>query len=94
MMTVFVKLRAKPGCEGALCDGAQMLVTATREEPGALEYGAFRSQQDPAVLWFFEVWRDKDANQAHVQTPHLREFFELSKGLLAGRPEIDEVKSV
>lgn len=86
-----MKLRAKPGCEDALCAGARTLVAATRAEPGAVEYGAYVSTSDPAVVWFFEVWRDEATRKAHVETPHLREFFELSKGLLAARPEIDEV---
>lgn len=90
MGAIFVTLRAKPGCEEQLCAGVRTLVAATRQEPGNVRYDAYVSTADPAVVHFLEVWRDRAAQETHLQTPHYREFFELSKGLLGRRPDIDE----
>ena len=94
MPTLFVTIRAKPGCEAELRAGVRTLVAATREEPGCVEYGAYVSEGDPAAVRFFEVWRDEAARDAHVLTPHFQTFFALSKGLLGRRPEIDEVAAL
>ncbi len=94
MIYVFVKIKAKPGAEAALQDGVSALVAATQDEPGSVTYQAFRSGADPAVIRFYEVWQDAAARDAHQRFPHFLEFFELSKGLLGERPEIDEVEAL
>lgn len=94
MLHVFVKITAKPGCEDALHAGVRALVAGTRGEPGSVTYAAYASTNDPAVVRFFEVWQDEAARDAHREMPHFLEFFELSKGLLGARPEIEEVRTI
>lgn len=94
MLTVFVKITAKPGCETALHEGVRKLVAATQTEPGSIVYEAYASANEPAVVRFFEVWQDAAARDAHRTLPHFLEFFELSRGLLGAPPEIDEVRAL
>ena len=94
MIHVFVKIRAKPDCIEQLHAGIRDLVVGTLEEPGNVTYEPCVSDADPAVVRFFEVWQDEAAVEAHRATPHMRTFFDLSKSLLAERPEIDNVQPV
>jgi len=91
VITVFVKIRAKPGCEEELQAGVRTLVAATQQEPGAVSYHAFVSQQDPAVIRFHEVWKDAAARDFHREAPHLKSFYELAARTLAQRAEIEDV---
>jgi len=46
-------------------------------EPGCLQFDVVVQQgQDPAVVLFYEVYSDRAAFEAHLQTPHLAAFRE------------------
>ncbi len=64
------------------------LASHTRQEVGALQYGFYRSQEDPNVVLSFEEWQDAAAEAAHWQTPHLTSAIEAFKDILDGDPII------
>ena len=41
-----------------------------RDEPGCLRFNVLRDQQDPNVYYFFEVYRNEAALEAHRAAPH------------------------
>lgn len=43
---------------------------ALAQEPGVLALQAVADPDDPAQVFVFEVYRNKDAYLAHLQTPH------------------------
>jgi autoinducer 2-degrading protein len=45
-------------------------IGSERDEPGCLRFNVLRDQQDPNVYYFFEVYRDEAALEAHRATPH------------------------
>lgn len=81
-------LVAKPGQVDALVAALEALAAATREEPGALEYGFIRDHKRPEVILSYERWRDAEAESAHWQTPHLKRALGRFEALLDGKPAV------
>lgn len=55
---------------GALCD----METASRAEPGCLDYTFCIELNDPTVVHVIEKWRSLEDLQAHFATPHMAQF--------------------
>ena len=47
---------------------------AIRLEPGVLVLYAVSNKENPAQVRVFEVYRDKEAYQAHLQAPHFLKY--------------------
>ena len=58
-----------------------------QDEPGCLRFDVLRDRDDPNRFYFYEVYRDEAAFEAHRQTPHFKLYFEKSQPLLAAPPE-------
>ncbi len=63
------------------------LVEAATEEAGTVEYVLSR-EGDSGSFWFFEVYADQAAFDAHGQNPALHQGFAAIGGLLAEPPEM------
>jgi quinol monooxygenase YgiN len=63
------------------------LVDAATEEAGTVEYVLSR-EGDSGSFWFFEVYSDGAAFDAHGQNPALHQVFAALGGLLAEPPEM------
>ena len=50
----------------AVLENGQGAVT----EPGCVRFDVIQDGGDPNRIWFYEVYRDEAALQAHLQTPH------------------------
>ncbi|MEN8723048.1 MAG: putative quinol monooxygenase [Alphaproteobacteria bacterium] len=50
------------------------LVTATREEPGNIEYGFYEDLVTPGSFKLYEEWESDEALDAHGQTAHMAAF--------------------
>jgi quinol monooxygenase YgiN len=44
--------------------------TAVQNEPGVLTLDAVADSSNPARITIFEIYRDRDAYEAHLKTPH------------------------
>jgi autoinducer 2-degrading protein len=45
-------------------------VHSEKDEPGCLRFDVLRDREDPMKFFFYEVYRDQAAHQAHRLTPH------------------------
>ena len=54
----------------------------TRQEPGCLSYGAFRSVRDPDEFYIHTRWKDMAAFERHVGLSHTIRFVEAVEPLL------------
>lgn len=54
-----------------------------RQEEGCLQYSYFRSVEDEDCLLLVERWTDRDAQQRHVQTPHIPKLAALKERFVA-----------
>jgi quinol monooxygenase YgiN len=97
VLTVVAKLRAAKGKGDAL---AALLIeqsAAVRAaEPGCLIYRPHRSTKDPDVFWFYEMYEDEAAFDAHRKAPHLAAFRERREreGLSEGAVEVEILRSL
>ncbi|MFJ9180577.1 putative quinol monooxygenase [Streptomyces sp. NPDC102360] len=59
--------------EGARDDVARLIVEyagKVREEAGNLAFDVHTKAANPRAFWIFEVYRDEDAFQAHLNAPY------------------------
>jgi autoinducer 2-degrading protein len=71
MLAMWVKVRVKAAeCERFLQAIEVDAIGSERDEPGCLRFNVLRDHQDPNVYYFFEVYRDEAALEAHRAAPH------------------------
>lgn len=58
-----------------------------KDEPGCLRFDVIQDKDDQSRFYFYEVYRDEAALEAHRQTPHFKLYAEKSKAWLAAPPE-------
>jgi quinol monooxygenase YgiN len=58
----------------------EILSTAVRSEPGT-EVHLFGVDRETSTLWFFEVYTDEDALEAHTKTAAMAEYAAVLAGL-------------
>ena len=46
----------------------------SRAETGNIMYEAHQSQEDPTVIWLYEVYEDESAVLAHKNSPHYQKI--------------------
>ena len=88
-MVVVAKLKAKAGEEAKMEEALRGMVVKVAQEQGTLTYTLHRSQQDPCVFLFYEMYKDDAALKVHSSTPYFKELFSFLKPLLDGALEID-----
>jgi autoinducer 2-degrading protein len=58
-----------------------------KDEPGCLRFDVIQDRDDRNRFYFYEVYRDEAALEAHRQTPHFKLYAEKVQPLLAVPPE-------
>jgi quinol monooxygenase YgiN len=80
--TLVVKQRLTTGLEELVVTQLQALAQASRLEKGNVRYEVLRGTEDPNTVIIIEEWADLAAFEAHVETPHIRQFQSETSGLL------------
>ena len=75
-LVIFARFHARPGQEHAVGDAVRGVVVRTREEPGCLAIGAFRSTRDGRLFYIHSRWKDEAAFERHAGLPHTVRFIE------------------
>ncbi|MGH8575229.1 MAG: antibiotic biosynthesis monooxygenase, partial [Gammaproteobacteria bacterium] len=79
LLTAVTFIRGMAGKETEVKRELLALTAPTRAEPGALRYDLYQSVDRPDDFMRIEVWRSREALEAHKLTPHLRASFERRK---------------
>jgi quinol monooxygenase YgiN len=87
-VVILALLHAKAGKEDEVGRRLSALVSATRQEPGAVTYDLHRSIDDPALWFVYEIYRSEEAVAAHMATPYLQSFLAAGAELLDRPGEI------
>ena len=53
-------------------------ICSERDEPGCLRFNVLQDKANENTYYFYEVYRDEAAFQAHIQTPHLARLREAA----------------
>src|SRR5919108_5265644 len=71
MLAMWVKVRVKPGERQRFLKAIEVdALGSERDEPGCVRFNVLQDAQDENVYYFYEVYRDQAALDAHRATPH------------------------
>ncbi len=94
MLAMWVKVRVKPeGRERFLKAIEVDALGSERDEPGCLRFNVLQDEQDPNVYYFYEVYRDEAALEAHRAAPHYA-VWRAAADTLDGAPEATRCRPV
>lgn len=65
-------LKPKEGLQGQLLSELKKVQAASREEAGCIKYDLHQSEDQTFVL--YEVWKDEEALEHHIQSAHYQEY--------------------
>ena len=84
MQALVVPLKVKPEMrEKFLAAALDDSTCSVRDEPGCLRFDVLQDSSDPNKFFFYEVYRDESAIEAHRATPHYARWRALAPELLA-----------
>ena len=88
-VAAIAKLTAADGQRDALVKVMDQIVDATADEAGTEVYVLHLDNKDENVIWFYELYTDKDAFKAHGNSETMQAVIgQLGGGLLAGAPDM------
>ena len=94
MLALWVKVRVKPeGRERFLKAIEVDAIGSERDEAGCMRFNVLQDQQDPNVYYFYEVYRDEKAIEAHRAAPHYA-VWRAAADTLDGTPEATRVTTI
>lgn len=95
MLILLVTLQVKPDRITEFLDLVRFDAQRSQEdEPGCLRFDVSQDRDQPDRFYFYEVYRDEAALEAHRRTPHFKLYLEKSPPLLAAPPERHLAKNV
>ena len=80
--TIACRVFLKKGQEAAFLKAAQGLIDSTRTEPGNVSYDLYQSPTESTSFFFFEVYKNDAAFQAHANSSHFQNFANTIKPML------------
>ena len=85
MYVLIVKLQVQPEYREGFLKAAIELDAggSVGTEPGCLRFDVIQDENDPNILYFYEVYRDRAAFEAHGNTEHIARYREVTKGQTA-----------
>lgn len=89
MFALVVSLQVKPDLRDQFLAVAEDdSICSARDEPGCLRFDVLRDNADDNHFYFYEVYRDEAAFQAHSQTAHYFRWRDASERVLQRPTEV------
>ena len=83
LFAVIAQFDVKPGKrEAFLAIARDDALHSVADEPGCLQFDICTSDDDPDLVTFYEVYRSREAFDAHLETPHLDRFRQAFPALI------------
>jgi quinol monooxygenase YgiN len=76
MLTVIARYQVQTGMGDLVAMTLAKHVTATRTEPGCVQFVAYRSRKDREKFVLYEQYIDDEAFEEHRKSPHFRAYVE------------------
>ncbi len=71
MLAIWVKVRIKPDMREKFLKAIEHdALGSERDEPGCVRFNVLQDEKDQNVYYFYEVYKDQAALEAHRQAPH------------------------
>jgi (4S)-4-hydroxy-5-phosphonooxypentane-2,3-dione isomerase len=94
MLAMWVKVRVKAEERERFLKAIEAdAIGSEQDEPDCLRFNVLRDQKDPNVYYFFEVYRDEAALEAHRAAPHYA-VWRAAADTLEGPPEATRCDTV
>jgi (4S)-4-hydroxy-5-phosphonooxypentane-2,3-dione isomerase len=94
MLAIWVKARVKPEARERFLAAIEAdALGSERDEPGCMRFNVLQDAQDQNVYYFYEVYRDEAALEAHRATPHFARW-RAAVDTLDGAPEATRCRTV
>ena len=93
-IAVIARIPAVPGKRAKLVKALQQALDNVAGEPGTLQYILHEDVKDADAVWFYELYTDQAALDAHSTSDGMKALGPALAGLVAGRPELTIVKPV
>ena len=94
MVKIMARISAKAGSAAQLRNVLKELARSTRTEPGCISYELFQDEENTLDFVTIEHWRDRQAAEAHLSTPHVAEAFAKAGDFLAQPPAINRFTQI
>ncbi|MFD1772462.1 putative quinol monooxygenase [Paenibacillus rhizophilus] len=78
-------LQAKPGKEQLLYQELVKAVAPSRSEEGCIKYVLHQSIENNAVFVFYEIWKDEESINLHIETDHYKQYRRNIEDLIESR---------
>ncbi|MFL5269845.1 MAG: putative quinol monooxygenase [Stellaceae bacterium] len=94
MLALWVKVRVKPGERERFLKAIEVdALGSERDEPGCMRFNVLQDEQDENVYYFFEVYKDEAALEAHRAAPHYA-VWRAAADTLDGTPQATRSRPV
>ena len=94
MLAMWVKVRIKPGERERFLKAIEVdALGSERDEPGCMRFNVLQDAQDDNTYYFYEVYRDEAALEAHRAAPHYA-VWRAAADTLDGPPQATRCRSV
>ena len=94
MLAIWVKVRVKAEARERFLAAIEAdALGSERDEPGCMRFNVLQDAQEENVYYFYEVYRDEAALEAHRATPHFARWRE-AVDTLDGTPEATRCRTV
>jgi autoinducer 2-degrading protein len=71
MLAIWVKVRVKPDQKKRFLEAIEIdALGSERDEAGCLRFNVLQDEQDENIYYFYEVYKDMAALEAHRAAPH------------------------
>jgi autoinducer 2-degrading protein len=94
MLAMWVKVRIKPELRQRFLEAIEVdALGSERDEPGCLRFNVLQDEHDEDVYYFFEVYNDQGALEAHRTAPHYAVWLSVAD-TLDGPTEATRCKTI
>jgi quinol monooxygenase YgiN len=87
-VAAIAKLTAQPGKRDELANGLNVMLDQVQGEEGTLAYILHNDNAEADALWFYELYTEQSALDAHMGSETYKGLGPVIGSLLAGRPEL------
>ncbi len=85
MLALIVEVRIKPDKRDKFLEVIKYdALHSEQDEPGCLRFNVLQDNEDANRYYFFEVYKDEAALQAHREAPHFKHWSEITGEVLDG----------
>ena len=94
MLAMWVKVRVKPEARERFLKAIEVdALGSERDEPGCMRFNVLQDNDDQNVYYFYEVYRDEAALEAHRAAPHYA-VWRAAADTLDGAPQATRTHTV